>query len=348
MKIQFLILIVMSFSVLAHAQSGVDDFDIESEVNAVEPALPPPARPEPSQNKALPQKAEPTSSRQASLSFAEEEEQRQREVMQRKAQDEKEVSSDRNVDRFPVRKPIFTKPQGPTQGGSVRVDHPRAAEGLIRINKDGSYQYRTKVKAKSQSGAFRFGSMTPPRIETSNSQINFKNMYGTSNVYSLEGDYEWQPFRSFGALGLRLGMGVASVQANGFFSNPNRTDARTRSEESYTMYMVPVSAFIQYRFEFARRQWVVPFINGGGTYYGLAEVRNDGSQPQMAGAAAVGGGGGVLLSISRLDPAGAFTLSEEYGIADMWLIIEGRSLQGLSQDIDFTNQFVSAGIAVDF
>ncbi len=319
LKYQTLFAVLFCFFSAAQAQDDLDASDIEAEVNAVSSATP-----------------------------VEEEDRQQQEVVRRKDLDNKEVSVDRNVDRFPVRKPIFEKPRGPKQGGTLRVEHPRAAEGLIRINKDGSYQYRTKIKSKSQSGALRFGSMTPPRIETSNSGINFESMYGSNKLYSLEGDYEWQPFRSFGALGLRFGLGIATAEASGFFKNSNRTDARTRSEESYTFYMVPISVFLQYRFEFARRQWVVPFVNGGGTYYGLAEVRNDDSAPKFSGAAAVGGGGGVLLSISRLDPAGAFTLSQEYGIADMWFIIEGRALQGLSQDIDFTNELVSAGIAIDF
>ena len=55
-----------------------------------------------------------------------------------------------------------------------------------------------------------------------------------------------------------------------------------------------------------------------------------------------------MLNLSRLDSDSAFTLSQEYGIADMWLVVEALAMQGLSDDIDFTNQSISAGIQVDF
>ncbi|MGZ5280360.1 MAG: hypothetical protein ACXWC9_10475, partial [Pseudobdellovibrionaceae bacterium] len=130
--------------------------------------------------------------------------------------------------------------------------------------------------------------------------------------------------------------------------NQSRTDNRTRSEEKYTLFMVPLSAFAVYRFEYVRRQWVVPYVTGGATYYGLMEIRNDNVTPSFAASPAAGGGGGVLLNISRLDSQGAFNLSQEYGIADMWLVVEAMAMQGLSDDIDFTNQTISAGIQVDF
>lgn len=269
----------------------------------------------------------------------------QEQILKRK-QEETEVSSDPNVDRFPKPQPHFQKPPGPKQGGKVLVEHPDAAKGLIRINKDGSYQYKTQIKEKSKAGSFKIGSMTPPKVET-DGDVTFENMYGDSDIFALDVDYVWQPFRKYGALGLRLGTGFATVTARGYFKNSNPTGA-TRSEERYNLFIVPLSAFLEYRFEYVRRQWVVPYIFGGGTYYGLAEIRDDGKAPTFAGAPAAGGGGGLLFSISRLDSAAAFNLSQEYGIADMWLVVEGRAMQGLSDETDFTNQMVSAGIAVDF
>jgi hypothetical protein len=190
--------------------------------------------------------------------------------------------------------------------------------------------------------------MTPPKILTEETEVSFQDMYGDDSIYSLDLDFQWQPFRGFGALGLKLGLGLTNVTARGFFRN--QTDYRqvTRSEESYSLFILPVSLFLEYRFEYFRQQWVVPFINGGGTLYGLMELRDDGASPVFAGAPAVGAGGGVLLSLSRLDSRSAFTLSEEYGIADMWLVVEARQMQGLSPELDFTNQTIGAGIQVDF
>ncbi len=45
----------------------------------------------------------------------------------------------------------FVKPVGPKAGGVLVVPHPNAPKGLIRINKDNTYQYKTQKVTKSQS-----------------------------------------------------------------------------------------------------------------------------------------------------------------------------------------------------
>ncbi|PIS09883.1 MAG: hypothetical protein COT73_12365 [Bdellovibrio sp. CG10_big_fil_rev_8_21_14_0_10_47_8] len=267
--------------------------------------------------------------------------------IKQKIESEEAVSSDPNTNRFPHAEPLFKKPEGPPQGGTIRVEHPRAAQGLQRINKDGVYQYRTGLKEKSKSGSFRLSSMTTPTIKGTNSAVTFNNMYGSSDLMGLQVTYEWQPFRSFGSLGLQLESGFATASGKGYFKTA-RSDGTTRAEESYNLYVVPMSAFLNYRFEYKRRQWIVPFISGGGTYFGMVEVRDDGKAPVVAGAPAVGGGGGALFCISCVDSANAFVMSQEYGIADLWLVLEARAMQGLYDDIDFTSQMISLGITVDF
>lgn len=257
---------------------------------------------------------------------------------------DEDISADQNLNRYPKDNSIFKKPPGPKKGGSVRLPHPRAAEGLSRINKDGSYQFKTAMKEKSQSASFRISQMQPPTIQGANSNVTYASMYGNADLVGLTFDYEWQPFRGFGSLGLQLGSGFWTTTAAGSF----KRNPAEKSQENYNLFIIPLSAFLNYRFEFVRRQWVVPFINGGATFYGMAEVRDDGAEPSFAGGAAAGGGGGLMFSISRLDSESAFTLSQEYGIADMWLILEARAMKGLDQETDFTSQLISAGIAVDF
>ena len=190
---------------------------------------------------------------------------------------------DRTDDRFPKDEALFKLPPGPKEGGVIRIEHPRADQGLMRINADGSYQYRTKLMGKSKSSSIKLATMTPPKILTEETEVSFLDMYGDDSIYSLDLDFQWQPFRGFGALGLKLGLGLTNVTARGFFRN--QTDYRqvTRSEESYSLFILPVSLFLEYRFEYFRQQWVVPFINGGGTLYGLMELRDDGASPVFAG-----------------------------------------------------------------
>lgn len=273
------------------------------------------------------------------------------EIKQEKVLSNPKKSSTYAEEPFVAPQPLFVKPPGPKKGGSVKVQHPNAAKGLLRINKDGSYQYRTGMRAKSKSSSLRLGTMTPPKIYGGSSAagtVTYDTMYGKSNVFSLVFEYEWQPFTSFGRLGLNMGTGFATARGNGYFKNDRGAGNSTQAQEVYNLYMLPVSAFLNYRFEYARRQWIVPYINGGATMYGLIEARDDGKTPNVAGAAAVGGGGGVLFSITAWDAQGAFTLDREYGIADMYFSLEARVMQGLSKNIDFTTQTINGGITVDF
>jgi len=240
----------------------------------------------------------------------------------------------------------FVKPSGPPQGGILRVPHPGAAKGLSRINADGSYQYRIPQKSKSQSSSLRLGVIAPPNIsgaKTTAGTKSFGDFYGSSGIFAVNFDYEWQPFSKFGRVGLVLGTGFATARGNGYFKKDG-----TRAEEVYNLYIVPMSAFLNYRFEYARRQWAVPFVKAGGTYFGMVELRDDNKSPAFAAAPAVGGGGGIHFSITALDKQEAFILDREYGIADMYLTLEAQALQGLSSDIDFSTQMVNLGITVDF
>lgn len=334
---KFLVLVLaMNLSFQVQAQDDIEE-QLDEEVETAQPLE-------------LEYMAEPPSQveEKKSQSSVDEEQKMQSQVIQRKRKSENEISSDPNLNRFPKQEPLFKRPPAPAQGGPVRVEHPRAAEGLLRVNKDGSYQYRTSLRDKSKSSSVKLGAMTPPKITVNDSSVTYETMYGSRDLLTLLYNYEWQPFRQFGSLGVFVETGFATVSARGSFKNQNRPDQRTTSEERYNFFIIPASVFVNYRFEYVRRQWVVPFVNAGATYYGLAEVRNDGKQPTFAGAPAVSGGGGLMFSISRLDSAGAFALSSEYGIADMWLTLEARASQGLYSETDFSGTSFNGGITVDF
>lgn len=253
---------------------------------------------------------------------------------------------------IPLSQPIrATKPTAKIQSGTVnvgggektiKVQHPNAAKGLIKIKKDGTYQYKVKLREKSQSTTIGLATFTSPKITNSkaNTPITFSSMYGGSPM-AFVASYEWMPFRGYGALGLYLESGFSVSRGRGQLADGGV------AEESYSLYIIPVTAFLKYRFEYMRRQWVVPYIMGGGTYYGLVEARDDGQQTQAA-SSAVGGGGGFHINLSRMDPEGAYRLDREWGIADMWLTFEMRVMQGLKPQIDFTNATVQAGITLDY
>lgn len=281
-------------------------------------------------------------------SAVEEEEALQRKIIERKSRGESRDSSHLVKNRFPETKPLFKLPPGPKNGGTVKMSHPNSNKGLVSISSDGIYQYKTKIKERTQSSSFKVSMMTPPTIDSGNSAITYESMYGNSNIVALKFDYEWEPFSTNRNWGLKMGGGIAMASGQGFFKNesPNRT--QSRAEEKYTLYMVPATLMINYRFEYSKRQWLVPYVLGGVEGYGLAEIRSDNRRNNFAWSASAGGGGGLLLPISRIDKQQAFTISEEYGISDMWLSIEGVYMQGLVSEVDFTHQQINVGVQVDF
>lgn len=280
-------------------------------------------------------------------SLVDEETKQQDEYIKLKKQDEVEVSSDQTQNRYPPKNPRFEKPAAPEEGNTLRVEHPDAEKGLLKIEPDGSYRYKTDEKAKTQAVSVRVANMSTPTVTNSTGTATFDSMYGSNDLVGGLIDYQWMPFRQFGSLGLNIETGFFSTTGKGFFKS-KRTDGTNRAEESYSLYIIPASIFLNYRFEYWNGQLFVPFVYGGGTYYGLVESRDDGKTPKTAGTSAFGGGGGLLISLSRLDTIAKFTMSSEYGVTDMWLVIEGRAMQGVYEDLDFTNHFINVGVVIDF
>ncbi len=230
------------------------------------------------------------------------------------------------------------------KGGVEYIQHPQAAQGLIRIEKDGTYVYKAKdkeVTKKPESISVRLGAMNPPKIQAVDG-TTFVQMYSSSDVPVLLIDYEWEPFSSFGKIKLVGGAGLMTVSGNGRFADG------TEAKEKYTFYALPVNLGLIYRMEFMDTQWVAPYLTGGGSYVGVIESRDDGKSPQAVGVPGAYGGGGMLFNISAIDRDTAFTLRNEYGIRNLWAIAEYRYLKTFSDDLDFSSGILNIGIAVDY
>lgn len=234
--------------------------------------------------------------------------------------------------------------------GNKKIAHPNAAKGLYLIDQTtGKYYYRTeKMSRKNQTTSVRIGMIDPPGIEATpdvGNKFTFADMYGDSQLPFLMLDYEWQPFTKFGKLGFILGMGFFTATGNGRFKVDNGI---AEAKESYTFIGMPISGGILYRFEFSHRQWVVPFINGGASYYLLGEIRDDGKRPAFLGTPAAYGSGGLMFNITAWDKDIAFTMDREYSISNMWLTAEVKVIKSLNEDIDLSTNFFNLGISVDY
>lgn len=276
-----------------------------------------------------------------------------------KTQDEVDAQQLLNQEQPPTQEQVAEEeqPKPPpvqieaTESGRKKIAHPDAKKGLYLIDQNtGRYYYKTeKLSSKNQSTSIRVGSITPPNIsmETGGQTYAFVDIYGEDSLPYLILDYEWQPFRSFGKLGVVMGVGFFTASGNGRFANP-AIEAGEPAKEGLTFIGMPISAGGIYRLEFSDRQWLAPFVVGGMSYYVLGEIRDDGKAPTIVGTPAGYAGGGVLFNITRWSREIDFIMDREYGINNMWLAAEFRTVQSLNEDLDVSADVFNIGISVDY
>lgn len=261
---------------------------------------------------------------------------------------ETQVSKEEKPKAEPKAQPIETES---SDSGRKKIAHPDAKKGLYLIDQNtGRYYYKTqKLSSKNQSTSIRIGSITRPNIsmETGGNTYTFGDIYSEDDLPYLMLDYEWQPFRSFGKLGVVMGVGFFTASGNGRFANPAIQNGEA-AKEDFTFIGLPISAGGIYRLEFSDRQWLAPFVVGGLSYYVLGEIRDDGKAPKIVGTPAGYAGGGVLVNITRWSREIDFIMDREYGINNMWLAAEFRTVQSLNEDLDVSADVFNIGISVDY
>lgn len=230
------------------------------------------------------------------------------------------------------------------QGGVEYIRHPQAAKGLLVIEQDGTYIYRTKEDLSfDQTGIFRFGMMDAPHITSADGQTTFSDMYSPS-VPMVGFDYEWQPLNGFGRWGIQAGIGIITASGPGRFAS----DPSKEAKEQYTFIAIPLSLGGVYRMELMSRQWLAPYISAGVNYFPVIETRDDDKTPGVVGTPGVYGAGGMMINLTALDRDTAFNLRSEYGIANLWVTLDYRYIKTFSEEVDFTSGLIGGGIAVDY
>ncbi|MFZ3228790.1 MAG: CFI-box-CTERM domain-containing protein [Pseudobdellovibrio sp.] len=232
------------------------------------------------------------------------------------------------------------------------AQNPGAAEGLIKIKKDGSYVYKTKISLKKESSRLYFGQASNPEIETdvenpntkSVKRYNFKDFYSNSTSFLVGYNYEWFPWAEKVMLGLQAGGSIMYANGHGIINSTEGGQA----EERFSFFTIPVNLGAIYRFQWKTTQLLVPYVSGGATILGLIEKREDKSSPNFAGGFGFYGAGGMLINLTSFDSETAFDLNSEYGIGNMWLSLEFKVVEVEADLIKLSNQFLNLGITFDF
>jgi hypothetical protein len=246
--------------------------------------------------------------------------------------------------------PLPTVQSSKTKEATEYIQHPNSKKGLYLIDSSRTYHYRTnQLTTRERSTRFKISNMPAPQISNSldnGEEYDFADMYGEGALLQVSLDYEWNPFPKIKQIYGLLGVGFSTATGNGFFRS--KTLASSAPKESYKLFILPLDLGLSYRFEYRTHQWLVPYLSGGGTYFVLAEIRDDSKKSSFLGTPAAFGALGALLNIISWSKDLQFRMDREYGISDMWLDVEFRAIASANKDLDFTAGYVNVGFAVDY
>lgn len=230
----------------------------------------------------------------------------------------------------------------PDEGRLEELSH----RGLFKITKKGAYLYDVDRSPQNSAASFKVGTATFPNLYNPQGNVYFDEIYDTNAKPMLFIDYEWQFFRAFGKLGIKVGSGLMFASGKGQFENPYQ--GSKDAEEKYTFFMFPNSLSLVYRMQIFNKQWLVPYGEVGVDYMTFIETRDDGEDIKFGGSPhfhfAVGGA--FLLDLLGRDMMAE--VDRQYGINHMWLTAEYRRLESMGGDFDFSDDVINAGIMVEF
>lgn len=214
------------------------------------------------------------------------------------------------------------------------------------ITAEGEYLYPIEHSEFTGAAGVRIGAMAPPNISNPDNRLSFKDIYGSDPVPAVMFEYEYPLTRAIGRVGIKFETGFIVRQGQGHFKSAAR--ATETADERFTFVMVPLQASVMYRFQFADAQWIVPFVEGGANYSGIAELRDDNKAPRVGGSPALIAGGGVSLLLDWIDRRAIAQLDADYGINHVWATAQYRQIQGLKKDLDISSNLISVGVTFDY
>lgn len=232
----------------------------------------------------------------------------------------------------------------------VKIKHPHAEKGLIRITQDRTYIYRVPRSEQDRAMSFRLGMFDPKNLENPGTGAKFENLYDSTEAPILFLEYEWQWFQTaVGKLGLKVGTGLFAAEGNGGFKNNYAENGSKNTPlEKFTLVAFPNSIGAVYRAQFWDKQPFIPYADGGVMGITFAEFRDDKDAPKLGlGYAGFFSAGGAL-NLGLLDSLSLLELDREYGINSIFLTGEFRQVVQMGGNFDFGSSTVSGGVLMEF
>ena len=236
-----------------------------------------------------------------------------------------------------------TSPATTHKSGVRRIPHPNAKLGLIRITKEGVYEYKVSSSPQNYAASVRLGQLSPNNLANQDTGRHFSDLYGDSAPMLLF-DYEWQPPYT-GPLRVKAGAGLFLAQGNGVFANPDTT---LTPKEAFTLVTFPFSLSVIYRAKYWQNQFFVPYVDTGMDMFTFVELRDDGQKTKLGGSLAGHVAIGASLSLGFLGRNSFIELDHEYGVNSIWLTGEVRSVFHMSGRFDFSGNLLNMGFLAEF
>jgi hypothetical protein len=234
-----------------------------------------------------------------------------------------------------------------TSNTSTRfIEHPGAAKGLIKIDKDRVYYYKVKPSEQKYATSVRLGVYEPVNLANpDNTDITFNTIYDETSYPMVLYDYERQFAQRFGKLGWKIGAGFYFAQGRGQFEVPN--SGGEEPKEKYSLFVFPISVGAIYRFQYFKNQWLIPYVEGGGDVFTFLEIRDDNEKPGYGGVPMAHFSIGGSIAMGK-DARSFLDLDREYGINAVFFTAEYRNYSSLSDKFDFSGDVFSAGFTAEY
>lgn len=227
--------------------------------------------------------------------------------------------------------------------GEKRIKHPLAKKGLIRIDKHGTYIYKSPASSESASSTIKLSKFAYTNWTNDTLGVSFEDIYDTTEI-SLQLDWESRLGERFGTFSWIYGIGLNYATGNGRFVGSPTSEAI----ESYSLFVVPISLGMVYKFRFTNKQWLIPYVQAGGDISAIMEIRDDGEGNMYYFAPNAYGAGGVSFLLDNFMQDDLIELDRDYGINHVRLNLEFKITQGLDSKVDTSSQQISAGFAFDY
>jgi hypothetical protein len=231
------------------------------------------------------------------------------------------------------------------------IEHPNAERGLIKIDKKRNYIYRVKESEKTHGSSIRLGLFEPTELRNPKyPNIDFTTVYTENRVPMVQYEMDKPLFRGAGILGYKVGFGFYYAGGTGRYEDP-LVNPNEPPLESFSLFAFPISFGLNYSLQFWDTQLIVPYGGAGGDLFALMEYRDDKINNALGlsfgGAPAFHFNAGLKVRLGR-GSSDFLDLDREYGINSMYAVAEYRRFIGLSSNLDFSADFVNAGIYVEY